>query len=223
MPGRSGLVTSYPKLTTGFLDTQNDPLPGVPLTSPSGSIVQGYYGMVGSILQLSADDAAKFSSPAIVLKGGIYQYVKFTSNATNLANPGPGRLVFWDTTANEDAYQVAQLESMNGSQPIPAGIMIGTPTAGNYGWIQIAGRATVLCRATVTNATRLIQWARAGAGVDNCTFDGAATSAAVLESGAVATTVSGGLVEAIGISEAVAANATQIIVNLSNRAFYPRY
>lgn len=215
MPGLTGATLQSPRIPTGLLNTTNDAGAGVPLSSPSGSITQQYLGQVGGKLYLSADDAGKLSLAATPLFGGIYMYVKVAAGAT--ANQlTQGRLVFWDTTVAEDLYQVNNLESINGGQPYMAGFVLNPAanaiTPGNFIWIQIAGRCTALCRATVTNATRNIQWAVAGAGADNATVDGAASAAAVLESGAVATTVSGGLHQYIGVSETVAANAGLIVV-----------
>ena len=208
MPGLTGWPNPSVKLVSGFFNSENNSALGVPLASPSGMIVSQYGGLLGLKFALDADDAGKMSNPSIgTLFGGVYQMVHISASATSSNNNlARGRLVFWDPTVAEDLYQVNNDETANGGVPMFAGVLLNTVTPGNYTLIQIAGRASVQCKATVTAATRLISWAAAGAGADNATVDGLAAATAVTQVSAR---------NFIGIGEAVAANATIITVNLN--------
>ena len=64
-----------PRVTAGYLNDVNDPAPGVPLASPSGSIVQNYAGQMGGKLFLGSVTASALSDTAVgTLYGGVYQY-----------------------------------------------------------------------------------------------------------------------------------------------------
>lgn len=207
MPGLTGVPNPSLKLMSGFLNGEDNAALGVPLTSPSGSLVPQYAGFLGLKITLSADDAGKLSNVTTgTCFGGVYQAVRIASGATSTnSNLTRGRLVFWDPTVAEDLYQVNNDETANGGVPLFAGVLLNTVTAGNYTLIQVGGRASVKCRATVTSGTRLISWSGAGAGADNATVDGLASATAVLQ---------GGARNFIGVSEAVAANGAVIVVNL---------
>lgn len=206
MPGITGNPNPSLKLISGYLNGENNPALGVPLTSPSGMIVPQYGGFLGTKYTFDADDAGKLSNTAIgTLYGGTYQMVKVSGSATQ-SNLTRGRMVFWDPTVAEDNYQVNNDETANGGVPLFAGILLNPVTAGNYTLIQVAGRATAQMRATVTAATRNIGWAGAGAGVDNATFDGLANATAITGANLWG--------NELAIGEAVAANAGLVIVNM---------
>lgn len=139
-----------PRVTTEFLNDVNDPSPGVPLASPSGSIVQPYTGQLGGKLSLDAATALALSDTAIgTLYGGVYQYVKFKAGTTTA--PARGQVVFWDDIDN---YVVTPDATATNDSQI-AGIVLNAVTKGNYGFIQIAGKASVLF-GTVTKVTPAI-------------------------------------------------------------------
>ena len=160
MAGLTGVSNQSPRITTGFLNTVNDPAPGVPVSTAqiSGSIVQPYGGQLGGKLYLSADDAKKLSSSDVgTLYGGVYMYVRLSASAV-AANAIRGRIVVWDLTAAEDQYQVTTDLTQNESYPLYAGVALNPPatttagqtgqpqntlTPGNYGFIQIAGKSTM--------------------------------------------------------------------------------
>lgn len=217
MPGLTGATLQHFKIPSGAINLANDPSPGLPVSTAqiSGSIVQPYLGMVGGKLWISEDDAKKLSSPASVtngtpLYGGLYMYVQTNVNGADAAHYIQGRLAFWTplSTVAPDLYTVDNLESSNNSQPLLAGVFLnvaanpaythtaagsGPVTAGNFTFIQIAGRFTLQIRGTSTNASsQFPQWAKAGAGTDNATFDGAAAGAALSVSAAVGTTATAG-------------------------------
>lgn len=129
------------KVTTGYLNTVNDPAPGVVMASPSGSIVSNYAGQVGGIITLSAKDALKVCDTSIgTLKGGDYQYVKF------LDAPVKGGVMFWNDYDNFIVTMVASATNIGKL----AGIALSVVTAGQYGFIQVTGKATVKFKASLT-------------------------------------------------------------------------
>lgn len=138
-----------PRLPTGYLNSANgDPAPGVPLASPSGTIVQAYTGQVGAKLSLDATEASNLSDPAgATLFQGVYQYVQFLSSSSG--SNARGQLVFW----NNRASYIVTPDVTAGTQGLIAGVTLAAVTKGNYGWIQIAGKATVKYKASLTAAT----------------------------------------------------------------------
>jgi hypothetical protein len=140
-----------PKLPTGFINSAGgDPAPGVPLSTAqaSGSIIQPYLGQVGAKLSLDTLEAAEMQDPAGgPLFAGVYQYVQFLS--TMVATPARGQVAFW---SNRAAYVVTG-DVTAATQGLIAGVMLAAITKGNYGWIQIAGRATVKYKSALTAAS----------------------------------------------------------------------
>ena len=137
-----------PRVTTGYLNTVNDPSPGVPLVSPSGSIVQPYGGQVGGDTYLSAADALKLSdvTGTGTLFEGIYKYVQFLSSST--ATAVRGQILFW---SNRSQYIVTPDYAVASNAKI-AGICLNVVTKGNWGFIQIAGKASLLFKAAFVGA-----------------------------------------------------------------------
>ena len=141
-----------PRVTTGFLNTADDPAPGVPLASPSGSIVQPYAGQVGGKLTVNNAEALGLSSTATgTLYRGVYRYVQFRLGAT--AANARGQLVFWyDRDNNIVTGDVADATVT----PFAAGVCLMANTKGNYGWIQVSGKASVKFKAATTKTTPAI-------------------------------------------------------------------
>lgn len=138
-----------PKLPTGFLNSAGgDPAPGVPLASPSGSIVQAYGGQVGAKVSIDTNEGFGLSDPSqATLFAGIYQYVLFLS--TMVATPARGQIAFWSNRAQ----YIVTADVTAATQGLIAGIMLSAITKGNYGWIQIAGRAFVKYKTSLTAAS----------------------------------------------------------------------
>lgn len=159
----------HPRLVSGFLNAENNPAVGVPLSSPSGMIVQPYSGMLGGRAFIDDDTALKLSLSATgTLYGGIYQMVRLSSAALLATR---GKVVFWDPSVSYDLFQVTTDET---DVSLKAGILLNTITVGNYGFIQVAGRASVLFRAVLTAAGAVgspVWEAAQGAGADNCCAD----------------------------------------------------
>ncbi len=145
------------KLIGRALNAVNDAAPGVPVSTAqvSGSIVQPFLGFVGKRLVLNNAMALKLSDTTVgTLYEGIYQYVQFRSVST-LA-PAKGILAYWQDYSN---YIItpdvsATDPSLGGSNSgLVAGVILSAVTKGNYGFIQISGKATVLFKTTVTKTT----------------------------------------------------------------------
>lgn len=164
MPGP--MTSQIGRITTGLLNTVNDVLPAQSVSSGTGAL--RYTGQLGQRIALGPDEV-KFSAAIGSLYGGVYQYVRVAAASTALLR---GRLLFWDTSVAENLYQVTAVEPTGVS--LIAGVALNVITPGNYGFIQIAGRATCLFRAALTKVAAvgdLVLAAAAGAGADNATCD----------------------------------------------------
>lgn len=126
--------TGILKLTQRFLNDINDAYPGVTTNGYSGQPNQ-YQGQVGTTLTLNAGRAADLSDTTVgTLYEGTYQYVQFyvSQSGTTVKN-GP---VYWQ---DPDNFIV--------TADVPAGFLgyagnaINVVTKGNYGFIQIEGKA----------------------------------------------------------------------------------
>lgn len=154
MAGIAGADQS-PKTTVPLFNDVNDVAPGVPVStsSVSGSIVQSYGGQLGGRTWLNAADAVKLADTSVgTLYEGCYQYVQFVAAST--AANATGQPVFWKDT---EKYIVTPDGSGGTATSIKlvAGISLNVVTKGQYGFIQVAGRASVKF-GTITKATPAI-------------------------------------------------------------------
>lgn len=131
------------RVSTGNIRTVNDAQPGGASLDGNGRAP----GQVGQIMELSEYEAQKMDS---LLHSGKYQYVKFESGTTN-AN-GRGQVVEYATAAKEALFTVNPDVTTAGLAR-PAGIALSIVGKGNYGFIQVSGLATALCKGTVTTTT----------------------------------------------------------------------
>ena len=144
------------------LNDVNDPSPGVIVSTAnvSGSIIQPYYGQLGKRLVCTFAMASKLSDLTIgQLYEGIYQYVKFDAAGAR------GQVYYWNTGAGPlltstltngpyENFNVTSAPSTGGTSGVVnpiAGVALNTVTAGNYGYIQIAGKASIKFRNPITN------------------------------------------------------------------------
>lgn len=139
------------KLVSGYLNAENNPAPGVPLSSPSGSIVQPYFGMVGGKMFIDGVEALRLSKSSIgTLYGGVYQMVLFKEAVIR------GQVVYWDEAVNASLYQVTTNEDAVGVGTAAgnnkAGVALCTVSAGYYGFIQISGQASFKFAAVLSGA-----------------------------------------------------------------------
>lgn len=133
-------------ITTGYLNTVDDALPGQPVSSGTGD--PQYKGQLGATLAFTHEAAGK-ASYTNTLYGGTYQYV--LSYASSSGSPARGLVAFWH---DEDDY-IATPDADAGTAKI-AGIYLNSVTKGRYCWIQTGGLATVKFRAAITKATPAI-------------------------------------------------------------------
>lgn len=138
------LPFSMVQISTGKLNTVNDPSPGQTATPAVGSLKAQ---LVGQITYFDHTNVP-YDSSIGTLYGGSYQYVKAT---TALAR---GQFCMWDVAANNGLtdYEVTSTITLAG-EGFSAGFALNTVTSGNYCWIQTGGLATVLCAASVTTTT----------------------------------------------------------------------
>lgn len=128
------------RVTTGNIATVNDSAPGGASLDGRGRAP----GQLGQIFELSEVEAQKMSS---ALHGGKYQYVKFLS--TSSASNARGQVVIWSD--NDDFVVTPDVsDALIGKK---AGVTLFAVTKGNYGFIQVSGYTTVLCKASVTGTT----------------------------------------------------------------------
>lgn len=104
-----------------------------------------FSGQKGKYLSLNNKQALNFSDTTIgTLYGGVYQLVQVKSDAT-LA-PAVGLLAFW---SDYDDYIVTPDVPTQPGGTV-AGVFINAIAKGDYGFIQVAGRASVQVAASVT-------------------------------------------------------------------------
>jgi hypothetical protein len=202
MAGVTGWPNSQVKLVSGYVNSENNPALGVPLASPSGSIVQPYGGFLGLKIALSEDDAKNLTAPstavtrpsainppgtvaaATPLLGGVYMMVRLASGVTlgtGGVNAAVGRVVAWDLSVAADLYQVYfPATADNNSTPLLAGVLINPTvaqavgntgaalTAGNYCFIQIAGRCIfqLSSQTLATTKSPYLVWSRSSTAGD---------------------------------------------------------
>lgn len=146
----TNLLTSITRVSTGFLNTVNDPSPGLTV-APSGTGAQ-QFSQLGNVIRLNHELAARASKTTIgTLYAGDYMYVQVTGAAT--ASGIRGRLALWDTLALTGQTQFHVTGDVTTASQFVAGVFLNTVTKGNYCWIQISGLAGVLNAASLVNAT----------------------------------------------------------------------
>ncbi len=142
------LLNNSPRITTGFLNTVDDALPGQ-LVAGTAGLGPTYSGQLGGILVASGLEAARLAGNSITLYGGIYQYVRFKAGST-AANIRGGP-VYWDDREN---YVVTP--DVPTGAPDFAGVSLNAVTKGNYGWILVGGKTHCHALANTTKAAPAI-------------------------------------------------------------------
>ena len=138
-------ISPIVRVSTGLLNTVDDSVIG---NQEGLSGVSKFGGQLGKGLWVDADQIAQMYDSAIgTLYAGCYRYVKFKAA---MGAGVRGQAVFWDNGVADNLYQVTTLETTTTLVASSvAGILLGVPTAGNYGFIQVAGIATVKYRAAI--------------------------------------------------------------------------
>jgi hypothetical protein len=194
------------QVSSSFNFGSGDVLPGQSVASGTGSAQ--YQGIVGARIAMDAN-GIRFTSSVGTLFGGIYEYVFMTYTTQQ---PARGALVFWDTSVAENLFQVnGDAKPSTAIPTLVAGITLFTLwTKNTYGWMQIAGRATVLPDSSITSGT-------AGSGI---TAKVSATVPSTVDSGtALAATTAGaiaGVDTLIGIAEATVTASTLFVCQLNS-------
>ncbi len=152
----SQFVDNIDYVSTGLLNTVNDPVCGGLVSSGTGAAPK--LGQLGKKVHMTQDEARTRYSASPALYSGIYQYVQFLSTST--ASNAQGQVLFWvpaNATVTSDGYQSYIVTPDAPTVPsMIAGITLNAVTKGNFGWIQIAGEATVLFKTGITKATPVI-------------------------------------------------------------------
>ena len=131
------------RVSTGNIITVNDAQPGA--SSPDG--LGRAPGQVGQVFELSESEAQKISTN---LHAGKFKYVQFQSGSTQAS--ARGQVVEYATAAKA-LVGIVNPDPTTAGLSRPAGICLGAVSKGNYGFIQVSGLATVLCKASVTTTT----------------------------------------------------------------------
>jgi len=195
-------------LSAKYLNDVNDALQGGQLTSMPTGFQQFQQNVPGDRIILDDATALALSDTAIgTLWGGIYMYVNTLSSG---GTPAVGTLAYF-TGANvgsaSPAYQVTSTAQPTTLVPTQVlGVFINVITAGNLGWIQVAGVAGVLIDSTaaaVTSGGTVI--AKASAVV-------ASTSDNLTSGTAVTALIAGSI---LGISLATVTTSTVVKVSIT--------
>lgn len=143
--------SSIIRVNTGYLNTVADTVPGGTTSGMAGTGGNPKFGgQLGKQLAVSTEMIAQLQNTSVgTLYAGVYQYVRM---ALDLGTPEPviGQALWWDLTADPDEFVVTDTDTTTAA-PQCAGVYIGGPAAGEYGFIQIAGVVRVKIAASLTN------------------------------------------------------------------------
>lgn len=200
----AGLVNQIERMVSSQLNLANDVLPGQSVASGTGQAQYG--GVRGNRIALGPDEI-RFNAATGTLFGGIYQYVQ--TNAGSAASPARGAIAFRDLSVAENTFTVNADPKPSAAVPtLVAGIFLNAITKGNFGWIQLGGRASVLFGAAFTGV--------AAAGVN--VFASASTAGSADLGVAAAYTVASlqnAIAGNLGIAETTPVASTISVVQLS--------
>ena len=137
----TGILRTAGRFYNGSTAT-GDATPGGAVAGYTNQPAQ-YAGQLGAIDYLSASGAAKVTDPAAAqtLYGGGYQYVQFAADSTAYA---VGQILYWKDFEN---YIVTNVPP---TSLVVAGVAISAVTQGNYWFVQVSGKASVLFAAGLT-------------------------------------------------------------------------
>ena len=209
----SGMLTKQADfLTAKKLNDVNDSASGGVITSvPSGvPVPQTSQTIPGDRIVLDDATASALSDTAIgTLYGGVYMYVQFKTTTRAAVLGGICFFAAADIGVNYIAYGDA-----TPSTSVPtyiAGILINVITSGNFGWIQVAGAASVLFDSASLTAIAAGNWVTAKV---------SATTASTADVGAAAGVVT--LAALLGVAVGAPVSATVSTVMLTRGNFMGR-
>lgn len=132
-------------VSTGLLNTVNDTVIG---NSAGIAGASKFGGQLGKTLWVSSEQISQMYSSTIgTLYAGAYQYVKLAASQTIVV----GDLLYWDQGAASNTFTVTKaVNTTTKTYASIAGFALNVITAGNYGFIQIAGIATGLYVSSIT-------------------------------------------------------------------------
>jgi hypothetical protein len=142
-----GMLTKQAvNLSNKYINDVNDPTSGGPIVSvpAGGPSAQVNQTQPGDRIVLDDPTALALSDTKTgTLYGGVYEYVQVF--ATSTAAPQRGAIAFFRQSDLGVAYQITADAQPSAAVPsYIAGIFINALTKGNFGWIQVAGPASVL-------------------------------------------------------------------------------
>ena len=205
-----GMLTKQATLlTAAFLNTVNDTVSGGTIFAlPSGVQAPPYsQTLPGDKIVLDDASALANSNTTIgTLFGGVYLYVGTLATAT--AAPARGTIAFWRSnelpggatqgyTVSSDAQPTTALPAYI------AGVFINAVTKGNFGWIQVAGVASVLFNSTLT-ATAL--------GITVSAYAGTPAVASSADAGVALSTITLANVLGVAIGTPVISTISSVII-----------
>jgi hypothetical protein len=134
------------------LNDVNDVSPFQSTPTASGSLTE-YAAALGSRVWLDGSAlGVKYDSAVGTLYGGKYQYVQFYNGTVAAAVGGPTVWAYNQANTCFENYIVScDLTAANLGRF--AGVALNAVTKGQYGWIQVTGKASVLFKSSLTAAT----------------------------------------------------------------------
>lgn len=137
-------------VSTGLLNTVNDAVIG----GQAGITgVSKFGGQLGKTLWVNSEQISQMYSSTIgTLYAGAYQYVKLAAGQTIAV----GDLLYWDQSVAANTFTVTKaVDTTTKNYASAAGFAINVITAGQYGFIQIAGIATGKYVASITGTKQV--------------------------------------------------------------------
>ena len=142
------------KSTYTALNDVNDPYPFQTSPTASGAL-NSYIAALGSRIWLDGSTSGvRYDTAVGTLYGGEFQYVQ--SFLTSTASPAVGTPAVWAWDQANGCFESYIVSPDAGSAVRVgrfAGVYINALTKGNYGWIQVTGKANVLFKSSLTAAT----------------------------------------------------------------------
>ena len=149
----NGRTQQISRSTRPAFNDVNDVAPAQSTPTASGSLTQ-YAEQLGARMILDGSNlGVKYDSAVATLYGGEYQYVQFYNGTTS---PAVGQPTAWAWDQNNAAFE-SYIVTCDTNSALRtgrfAGVCLNAVTKGNYGWIQVSGKAGVLFKTGLTAAT----------------------------------------------------------------------
>lgn len=159
------LVKQADFLTARYLNDVNDAVAGgAPVSVPSGApVVSSSQTRPGDRIVLDDATALALSDTTVgTLYGGVYMYVQASIVTRAIVRGGVAFFNAADIGGSSSAYKVYSDAAPSTTVPsYIAGIFINVITTAYYGWIQVAGAASILFDSTALTAVAAGNWVTA--------------------------------------------------------------